>query len=267
MSDFKKYVIKHALRKPAPETISPGDPNLDAKAVFIGFTGPNSIDYRILEIEDNAYIAEYLDKAGERRDCAIPLNLSKGMSLTIRYWYRSVEMTYNSALHYSWSMLTREAFRIEFINKLRQFYYNKSLKIRNDRTEVLQAVVDEHLRRRSREGAAVFGEVRIDRLDVVQLLYGYALWGHPHHADIIARLDLIIDSLIDSGDLKADHSKVIVTGKAITSISTRVEEDRRHKDQVAYNKAIQWLTFGLLIAAIAQVLVAYFNNSAFGGDG
>lgn len=262
MAGFQKYVIMHALKKPAPNRISLGDASLDAKAVLVGFNSPTSIEYRILGTTTHAFIASYLSEERERTDCAIPFNSSKGMYLTIRYWYRGVELKYNSSIHYIWSMVTYEAWRIDIKNRFRQIYYNRSLKIRSDRTEILQVIVDEHLRRRSQDGAAALAEVRIDRLEVAQLLYGDGIWGHPRHPEILARLDLIIDSLVDSGDLSADQSRLIVKGKAIASIASRVEEDRRHKDQVEYNNSIKWLTLLLLIAAVAQVLVAYFNNSS-----
>jgi hypothetical protein len=262
MSRIQRYAIQHALKKPAPKWISSGDANLDAKAVLVGFSGPGSIDYRVVGMTKNAFVASYLEAGGERRDCEIPFTFCKGMHLTIRYWYRGVELKYHNSFHYLWSMVSYEAWRKELQNRFRQFYYNRSLKVRSDRTEILQIIVDEHLRRRSREGAAVLGEIRIDRLEVAQLLYGDGIWGHPQHGEITARLDLIIDSLVEAGDLGADQSRLIVKGRAIASIASRVEEDRRHRDQVGYNTSIKWLTVGLLIAAFAQVLVAYFNSSS-----
>lgn len=257
---LQRYVIEHALKKPAPLWISMGASNLDAKAVLVGFKGPLAIEYRIEAVSLHGYTASYLERGHERCECVIPFRLSNGMNLTIRYWYRGVELKFHNVYTYVWGMVTCEAWRREIRNKFQQVYYNRSLKIRDDRAEILQIIVDEHLRRRSRENAPLFEEIRIDRMEVAQLVYGERIWSHPRHSEILVRLDLIIDSLVDDGDLSAEHSRLLVKGRSIASISSRIEDDRRHKDQVAYNKSIKWLTFGLFIAAVAQVFVAFFNK-------
>jgi hypothetical protein len=260
MSWFQRYVIRHALKKPTPERISSSDDRIDAKSVLVGFSGPGSIEYRVVGIGKNEFRAYHFEKNGDPLECAIPFSRVNGMHLTIRYFYRGDEIKYQSASRYIWGMMSFEAWRNRVVNKFRQIHYNRSLKIRGDRTEVLQVIVDDHLRRRSREGAPVLGEIRIDRWEVLQLVYGTGIWGHPRRAEISARLDLIVDSLVDSGDLTADQSRLIVKGKSVASLSSRVEEDRKHRDQIGYNKAIKWLTGGLLITAIAQVLVAYIKS-------
>ncbi len=260
MDWLQRCVIRHALKKPTPERISLSDDKIDAKSVLVGFSGPGSIEYRIVGIERNEFRAYHFGKNSDPLECSIPFNKINGMHLTIRYWYRGEEMKYQSFYRYLWGMVSFEAWRSYVINRFRQIHYNRSLKIRGDRTEVLQVIVDEHLRRRSREGAPVLGEIRIDRWEVLQLVYGEGIWGHPRRAEILARLDLILDSLVDSGDLTCDQSRLIVKGKSVASLSSRVEEDRKHRDQIGYNKAIKWLTGGLLITAIAQVLVAYIKS-------
>gem|GEM_PF-4875947 len=256
MSWFQRCVIRHALKKPRPELISSSDDKIDAKSVLVGFSGPGSIEYRIVGIEGNGFQARRVGKNIDPLECVIPFNRTNAMHLTIRYWYRGEEMQYQSFYRYFWGMVSFEAWRSYVINKFRQIHYNRSLKIRSDRTEVLQAIVDEHLRRRSRESAPVLGDIRIDRWEVLQLVYGEGIWGHPQRAEISARLDLILDSLVDSGDLTCDQSRFIVKGKSVASLSSRVEEDRKHRDQVGHNNAIKWLTLGLLFTGLAQVWVA-----------
>jgi hypothetical protein len=146
------------------------------------------------------------------------------------------------------------------IERLKQSRYNKSLRVRDDRTEILQVVVDEHLRRRSINGAPILGNVEIDKFDVFQLLYGERVWGHPRNDELFARLDLMVDSLIVSGDLREENSRIIVSGRSLETLTSNVAEDRKHRDQVGYNKAIKWLTFGLLVTAIAQVVLAFLKS-------
>jgi hypothetical protein len=256
---FQRQAIRHALKKPAAERFSPGDKNLDAKVVLVGFATANTPEYRLIKIEDNCYSAFAIGSPPENGNCSIPFSASKDMSLTIRHWYRNVEITYKGWFDYFLGTATLIGWRTELFNFISQKNYNRSLKIRDDETEILQAIVDEHLRRRSRDGAPILEQVRIDRFEVVQLVYGEKIWGYPNYEEIAARLDLIIDSLLESKDLEADGHRLIVKGKAVASISSRIQEDRKHRDQRAYNNAIKWLTFGLLLTSLAQVIVAWLN--------
>lgn len=257
---LKKIAVRHALLKPAPQWVSSSDPKLDAKAVLASFQKDFRPEYRVIGLEPQGFSAVTVGQSDERYRCSIPYSRSTDIKLKFRHWFRHTEAVYDTPLSYFWGVFSFEALRAEIRSTLRQASYNRSLKLREDRTDVLQAIVDEHLRRRSRSNAPVFEEVRIDRLEVANLLYGAELWGHPKHTEILARLDLVIDSLIDSNDLSSHQSRVTVNGKAVATIAARIEEDRRHRDQVNYNSAITRLTFGLLSVSAIQLVVTWIKG-------
>lgn len=260
MGMLQKFAIWHALKKPAGATIVLGDGENDVEAVFVGFGNGPMREYRLLQAEDKGYVASHLFSNSERFDCCLTYSFCKGLKLNIRHWSGSVEIDYMSASKYLWGTFSLLGKRAALIERFKQSRYDRSLRVRDDRTEILQLVVDEHLRRRSKEGAPVLGTVKIDKMEVFQLLYGERVWGHPRSEELFARLDLIVDSLIVSGDLREEDHRLIVSGKSVETISSNVAEDRKHRDQVGYNNAIKWLTVGLLVTAIAQVWVAYSKS-------
>jgi hypothetical protein len=255
-----KMAVRHALLKPAPRLISSADGNLDVKVVVASFAKEWRADFRITGLHQRGFLAVTVGKDNERYDCVIPFSRCRGISLRFRFWYRNTEAFYDGVLAYIWGMVSFEAARAELRRSRHQKNYNRSLKIREDRTDVLQEIVDEHLRRVSRDGAPILQDTRIDRLEVAALLYGEELWGHPKHNEIISRLDLVIDSLVESGELKSEQNRVIVQGKAVTTIASRIEEDRKHKDQVQYNASIKFLTFGLLFVSAVQAAITWYKS-------
>lgn len=264
ISFFQKAVIRHALTKIPPNEFSLSDGKADYKAVSVYFSPNLKPQYRILEIGDNYMTARCVDDQNWRHDCCIHFSATKGLKIKVRHWYHSIDTTYNGVLDYIWGTITFHSRRTELWSVLRQRIYNRSLKIRDDSTEVLQLIVDEHLRRKSREGAPIMEDIRFRRFEMAELVYGIDIWGHPKRNGISARLDLIIDSLIASKDLRTENHFVSVSGQAVATISMRAADDRKHRDQVRYNRAIIGLTFALVVVGtmqlVATFLSAYFNH-------
>ncbi|WP_147335608.1 hypothetical protein [Pseudotabrizicola alkalilacus] len=260
---FNRCAVKHALKKPANDWISSTDKDLDVKAVLVSFSNDKQNEYRITEVNEKFYSALRIYEPSARYQCSIPFKLTNGTHLMIRHWYHDTEIRYGSALEYFWGTFSFFHLRHDLIMRFQKQKFIRSLKLRENRHDVLQALVDEHIRRGSKEVAPAFDQVRIDRLDVVSLLYTDNVWEHPKISEIITKLDLVIDSLIASGDLDQHQDQLTVKGKSIASIASHIEDDRRHNDQLSYNKWIRNLTLVIACATMAQALVA-FSSSYFG---
>jgi hypothetical protein len=65
-------------------------------------------------------------------------------------------------------------------------------------------------------------------------------------------MELYLDSLIDSGELRKINNEYVVTGKAIGTIEKYEEEERRHTEAVKLQKKMFWLTILGVLFTIVQ---------------
>ncbi len=75
---------------------------------------------------------------------------------------------------------------------------------------------------------------------------------HPSAYEQQNRLELYLDSLVESGDLRKVNREYVVTGKAISTIEKYEEEERRHTEAVKLQKRMVLLTILIAFVAIVQ---------------
>ena len=72
---------------------------------------------------------------------------------------------------------------------------------------------------------------------------------HPSFDILHKKLDLYLESLVESGELKKVNDEFVVTGNAISTIEKYEEEERRHTEAVKLQRKMFWLT---IIAVILK---------------
>jgi len=75
---------------------------------------------------------------------------------------------------------------------------------------------------------------------------------HPKGNEVETKLDLYLDSLVDTGEISKPNTEYVVNGKAINTIEAYEQAERRHQDNVKSQKRMILLTFILATLALVQ---------------
>jgi hypothetical protein len=89
-------------------------------------------------------------------------------------------------------------------------------------------------------------------LDLMSRIYSMRMFLHPSWEVQHRKVELYLESLVLSGELKKVNDEYVVTGRAISTIERYEEEERRHTEAVKLQKKMFWLTIVAVIFAIVQ---------------
>ena len=101
---------------------------------------------------------------------------------------------------------------------------------------------------------SVFDEYGIDSLELMRKIHGHRISKHQDFDTAHAWLELILKSLIETGDIEKTESGYVVTGKSLTTIAQYEEENRRNKTQTRLNVILVFLTAIIAFATVFQTL-------------
>jgi hypothetical protein len=167
--------------------------------------------------------------------------------LIITHYYGLTEITYDNIYDAAWNYITKIIYlRIRVyrhIESTHQYFFNKRKLVTKRRMELLQMMMDDQLNR-EHDG--------ISSLDLISNIYSMRLFLHPSWEVQHKKIELYLDSLIDSGELRRFNNEYVITGKAISTIEKYEEEERRHTDAVRLQKKMFWLTILGVLFTIVQ---------------
>ena len=168
-------------------------------------------------------------------------------TFNVTHYYGLSEVTYDSIYDVVWHHITKIVYLkihlYHYIETAHQYFFNKRKLVTKKRMELIQFMMDDQLDR-THDG--------IDSLDLMTKLYSMKWFLHPSRVTQQKKLDIYLDSLITSGELRKVNDQYVVTGKAIATIEKYEEEERRHTEAVKLQKKMFWLTIFLVIIAIVQ---------------
>jgi len=129
---------------------------------------------------------------------------------------------------------------------LNQYFYNQDKLVHVNRMELLRSLVNHHI---EMEGKP------LRLFDVMELSFTFRWINHPEGDKERFHMELMLDSLVHSGDLTSSNRKYSLTGKALETLSGYELEERRHIQQVKLSRAMAILTFVLIVVGLLQVFV------------
>ena len=89
-------------------------------------------------------------------------------------------------------------------------------------------------------------------IDLMTKLYSMNWVLHPSADEQQQKLELYLDSLVESGELNNVNHEYVVTGKAISTLERYEEEERRHSEAVKLQRKMVSLTIFLVFMAMVQ---------------
>lgn len=171
--------------------------------------------------------------------------------IAVRSYIRELELEYKSAFEFILHSITRYPWLLLVIERLRRKNFNRTKLVRADRIKVLNRMVEETIDDR---------DLGVSPVGLVTKLYGDRWIGHPDNERLLQYYTLVLDSLVTSEDLiKQDYAYRLLP-KAVATLSNYQEENRRHNDNVAQQRAIVRLTFVLVIVGLIQAVVSYWGS-------
>ena len=185
---------------------------------------------------------------GERYadDGSVSIDEFNNGEIRITHYYGLSEVIYSNLYELTWNYLFRIVYLkihvYRYINSAHQYFFNKKKLITKKRMELIQFMMNDQLDR-ERQGIGV--------IELMTKLYSIKWVLHPSADEQQNKLELYLDSLVDSGDLRKVSTEYVVTGKSISTIEKYEEEERRHSEAVKLQKKMVSLT--ILIAFVAII--------------
>lgn len=178
---------------------------------------------------------------------AVSLSDLDNGNLNITHYYGLSEITYDSIYSASWQYATKLIYlKIRIYRRLNltfQYFFNKKKLVTKKRMDLLRLMMEDQLHR-THDG--------IGSINLLAKIYSNRLFLHPNWDELHQRIDLYLDSLVESGELKKINNEFVVTGKAIVTIEKYEEDERRHTEAVKLQKKMFWIAIVGAIFAIVQ---------------
>ena len=162
--------------------------------------------------------------------------------------------------HGYWQFILGDATRYQrvktklmlFFYSTKQYLYNKQNLASAERMELLQYLVDRHIKTKGKE---------FTYIDVMTDLNSSRWIFHPdkeHHSN---HIKFVLQSLLESEDLISRSGiKYEVSGKAMTTLSEYQLGERRYLEGVGLRKRMIWLTIVLAAVGLIQAFVMFWTS-------
>jgi len=254
MKSFFRFFLKSILKRQCGERVHRSGEKGEAVNCFNAYLYKyNEPFWVILEIVGDTikvkrYVNNNFSESGE-----VFLKDLDEYSLRIIHHYGLYNLYYNSFLNYiltGWTKIDVIKCKIhKLFNNTKQFVFNKKRFAKLDRLEILRALIDMQF---SGNGENFM------TMDVMTYLYSLMWIMHPGKDEQEHRLQIFIDSFVESGELKFDGScHYTVTGKAINTLSRYEEEERKHQENKKLQNRMVYLTLAIVLVGIVQAYIAY----------
>jgi len=172
----------------------------------------------------------------------IPLNEIDQWQLRITHFYGLSEIIFTSILDFAWQYITKfvyfKIFIYTYLDSAYQYLFNKKKLITKRRMDLLRFMLEDQLDRN-------YDSTNIN--DLMENLYSIRLFLHPSWEVQERKIELYLESLVESKELRKINNEYVVTGTALITLETYEEEERRHTEAVKLQARMFWLA---LIAAL-----------------
>ncbi len=129
------------------------------------------------------------------------------------------------------------------------FFYNRRRIVLGQRLELLTFMIEQ----------AAEGKNDFNSLDLMTDMHTIRWITHPNGESVQKRLELYLDSLVDTGELKKVNGDYCLTGHALSLVEERSEQERKHKQSIKIQWLIAILAFVTALLTIVQAGLVKLN--------
>lgn len=243
---LSSWVLRRVLSRPCGSLISRSGSKGQAVNCFVTAIDKGDDPYLIVQslINDQLGCIEW-DGSSYTTVVEHPLDSFRMRDFRITHYYGLSEVRYDGLLDFMFSRLTAWPYAqihvVRCFAQFDQFLFNKKKLVSKARNELLKLLVNE----------ALDGRTEHESQELMTALYSIKWYSHPEGGGVHKRLEFYLNSLAETGELRKEKYKYIVTGLALRAIEEYEEQERKHTENVK----MQWRTFWLALAVAALTVV------------
>lgn len=248
--------LNKAVRKPAPSRIPLSLPSASSNDFYsielsrddsrILVVGKEELGFNCIVFGD--------EELGIRKVLDVDKEYCSQCRLRIEHYYRGYQFTYTSAAKFIFLDFIKWHKVLVFKDGIDQSLYNSRTLVREERLDVLKYLVEKKI-----EDGRDFNSITM-AVDKKTRKWFY----HPDKDRYRVHLQLILDSFVESGDLKKQEHGYRVTGKALITLSEYELNVQRHNDSLKSAKMsnrISSAIFFVGVLGIASQLFMWFISN------
>ena len=168
--------------------------------------------------------------------------------LEITHFYKTYNLTYDSTIQMIYKGWSHYYKGLILLGKAQQFVFNKRNLARSEKLETLRAIVDKTVQS---------SDFSTSPIMLNELKYPLHWVYHPDKDLNTSFNKLLLDSLVESGDLKLNNFQYSLTPQALNTISEFEKDERRHIQLLKQQKWMKILTLLLVLVGGAQVFFTF----------
>lgn len=250
---LKKFAVSRAivLSSSAESIAIDGNEN----DIVAGLTFPEDSDtwFRLLEETPKGFLGKWIE-GQEAYDACLPKSSADFANLDVRHFYKGLRITYTGPYDFLWGRLSGLAVRQLLWNRIIQTLFNRRTRFRRDRIELLKHMVELDLTHSNGEDI-FWPRKEFQSFLTMSELYGDRVYAHPKINKESRRFQLIIDSLVESGELSKGQHTYTVNGKSLETISEFEVEERRHRDTIRQTWIMIILTVVIAFSTMVSIWI------------
>lgn len=243
-----RFALKRAAKKPAPDRIplSGSRIGLDCYSVYILGEG-KAWSILLDQVCRNGPVGRWWNGEMFEHSCCVPWSQLKDATYEFTHYVGPHQFKHSTPQSFLVSeLLNIYHFRV-FRNQIEQFFFNHRHLVRANRMMALRHIMERTLEDQNYQISAVM---------FMTELYSDHWVFHPDYKKHLSHCTLLLDSLVESGDLKKVEISYSLLPKALTTHASYEEENTRHRDSLRQQRALSWLTFALVTVGVIQLVLS-----------
>lgn len=239
-----------ALKRPAPNVIPLSEWEKVRVRNYSSSVFDDDVNERgflVDQLDGDSVIGRWVSHASEPENATLSIDQIALKPLTIRQYIGELEILYTSPTEFIWhSRLCLPQIKLLRERVLQALFSRRPL-VRSGQIAVLQNLLDHA----TEEGGGKYVEY------LMEDIYGGRWPQHPRGIAAYHYTLLLMNSLVESGELRVENGAYRVTPRAVATIISHELEDRRHRDSVAQQRRMVGLTIVLALIGAAQAYISY----------
>ncbi|MBM4946147.1 hypothetical protein HYO28_22045 [Vibrio parahaemolyticus] len=251
---LKELAMKLSMIKPSPRNIPMSRPRcMDNDFYSVEVYFPNlSYEFNCRERHEKGITGWLWVEGGEGVDASLLTDCfeEEKYSLTIERYYKCKQYNYKSSLRFLFNYYLR-AHRVKhFVRSISQAFFNQKELVTADRIDLLKYMFHQTKEQENYRVSVLFYGAE---------LYGERFLFHPKRRKWTKHIELVFDSLVESGELKKTSSlQYELTPRALVTISEYELSEKHHLDNVSNSRKITRLTFAIVLIGFLTLLLDGF---------
>ena len=239
-----------AMRRPAPDQIPrslPRAAGIDCFSLTINGRG-DQWSLLVDTVMPEGVTGRWLDGPAYSAPASVSWEAALDAKIDCSHYVGIHEFEYKSPLQ----LLTQEVLQfpriVVFRDRFQQTRFNRQRLVRHERIAILRFVTEATLKTRG---------YRFSSITLAANLYSNRVFFHPQREQMLNYCSLLLDSLVKSGDLTLHDLAYSLSPQALQTIADFEADDRKHRDMLAQQRAVKWLTFALIFVGLLQVYASW----------